>query len=183
MHKEIERKFLIKAPSADVLKDLGAVCSEIEQTYLCATSEYPTRRVRRRSYRDHVSYTYTAKRPAGGNFTRDESEREITEDEYNELLLQKESGTSSIRKKRYCAPASDGHILEIDLFDFWSEYAVLEIELTSEEEGYAIPDCINVIKEVTDDPRFLNVSLARAVPNIEVDVIQVSKQVQNKRLF
>lgn len=167
MHNEIERKFLIVKPTAEVLSEAGAESSKIEQTYLLPTEEFPTRRVRKRVLGGKPNYTYTAKRQAGGAFTRIECEREIDEAEYSALLKEADPALNVIRKTRYCIDNTDGHVLEIDVFDFWKKYAVLEIELGSEDEAYSIPDYISVCKEVTSDKRFLNVSLAQCIPDID----------------
>ena len=38
--------------------------------------------------------------------------------------------------------------------------AVLEIELSREDESYVIPDWVNVIKDVSSDPEYTNARLA-----------------------
>lgn len=167
MQNEIERKFLIVKPTAEVLAEAGAESSKIEQTYLLPTKEFPTRRVRKRVLGGTPNYTYTAKRQTNGTFTRIECEREIVEDEYNTLLKEADPALNVIRKTRYCIDNTDGHVLEIDVFDFWKKYAVLEIELGSEDEDYVIPEYIKTVSEVTFDSRFLNVSLARCIPDID----------------
>lgn len=167
MANEIERKFLIVKPTSETLSEAGAESSEIEQTYLVPSVEFPTRRVRKRVSRGTARYTYTAKRQANGTFTRIECEREIGEGEYRELLKEADPNLRTVRKTRYCISQEDGHVLEIDVFDFWENYAVLEIELGAEDESYVIPDYIKTVSEVTFDSRFLNVSLARSVPNID----------------
>ena len=63
----------------------------------------------------------------------------------------------------WCIPF-DFHVLEIDLYPFWNDQAVLEVELKSEEEAFLLPPEIRVIREVTEDPRYLNSSLARELP-------------------
>lgn len=167
MHNEIERKFLIVKPTAETLKNAGASSSKIEQTYLLSTEEFPTRRVRKRVLGKMARYTYTAKRQTNGTFTRIECEREIDEAEYSALLKEADPALNVIRKTRYCIDNADGHVLEIDVFDFWKKYAVLEIELGSEDEDYVIPEYIKTVSEVTFDSRFLNVSLARCIPDID----------------
>ncbi len=167
MHNEIERKFLIVKPTSEVLSKAGAESSEITQTYLLPTEEFPTRRVRKRVLRGTPHYTYTAKRQADGAFTRIECERETDEGEYRELLKEADPNLRTVHKTRYCISQEDGHVLEIDVFDFWENYAVLEIELGAEDEAYVIPNYIKTVREVTLDPRFLNVSLARSVPNVD----------------
>ena len=68
-----------------------------------------------------------------------------------------------MEKTRWCIPFGS-HVQEIDLYPFWSDQAVLEVELQSEEEEFLLPPEIRVIREVTGDPRYLNSSLARELP-------------------
>ena len=69
----------------------------------------------------------------------------------------------SLEKTRWRIPFAS-HLLEIDLYPFWRDQAILEVELQSEEEDFLLPPEIRVIREVTGDPRYLNSSLARELP-------------------
>ena len=61
-----------------------------------------------------------------------------------------------------------GKLLEVDLYPFWQDRAILEVELASEDETFALPDYLTVITEVTGDRRYKNVQLARSVPYDEL---------------
>lgn len=50
--------------------------------------------------------------------------------------------------------------LEIDIYPFWKDKAILEIELSDEKEQFKLPPQINIIKEVTDDIYYKNSSIA-----------------------
>ena len=50
--------------------------------------------------------------------------------------------------------------MEIDIYPFWDDRAVAEVEVGSEDEVVHLPDCIRVIREVTEDGRYKNASLA-----------------------
>ena len=52
-----------------------------------------------------------------------------------------------------------------DLYPFWEKQAVLEVELRDEDEGFQIPPELRILREVTGDPRYLNSSLAREIPD------------------
>ena len=65
-----------------------------------------------------------------------------------------------IRKTRYCMTYENCY-LELDVYPFWNDVAILEIELSKEDEEISIPDEIKVIKEVTDDESYKNVNLAK----------------------
>ena len=54
--------------------------------------------------------------------------------------------------------------LTIDVYPFWQRQAVLEVELPSEDTPLLLPTYIEVIREVSGDRRYKNVSLAREIP-------------------
>ena len=97
----------------------------------------------------------TAKRSIGG-FTREEDERTITAEEFAEL---KTKAFCGLEKTRYKIPYG-GRILEIDVYPFWKDRCVLEIELESEEGKYTLPEWAEVIADVSEDGEYTNYSLA-----------------------
>ena len=56
--------------------------------------------------------------------------------------------------------ASKNKCFEIDIYPFWHDKAILEIELNDENDTFEIPKKIKVIKEVTNDPQYKNSSIA-----------------------
>ena len=58
--------------------------------------------------------------------------------------------------------------MELDVYPFWQDRAVLEIEVESETEAVTLPPCLTVIAEVTADKRYKNVNLAKSVPNDDI---------------
>ena len=60
---------------------------------------------------------------------------------------------------------SGGHTLEIDVFPFWADRAFCEVELSAEDERFTLPGWIEVVREVTDDPRYTNSALALSIPD------------------
>ena len=64
-----------------------------------------------------------------------------------------------IRKTRYCL-TWDNQYFEIDLYPFWNDKAIVEIELSDENADIRFPAAINVIREVTDDASYKNAALA-----------------------
>ena len=55
--------------------------------------------------------------------------------------------------------------MELDVYPFWKDKAVLEIELESEEDEYFIPEEITVIEDVSNDSKYKNAQLAAALKN------------------
>ena len=155
---EIERKFLIKKPDLEYLSskyDLTKV--NIIQTYL-VTSQDKERRIRQRGVGSEFSYYYTEK--IGKGVSRVEKEKRISQDEYLKYLMEADTSLKQIRKDRYCFIYNNNYI-ELDIYPFWDDYAIVEVELTSENQEVCLPPELNVIKEVTYDDRFKNKSLAK----------------------
>ena len=156
---EIERKFLIAYPDLEKLEKLPT-CQrvEISQTYLTAP-EGQEIRVRQRGADGHYIYTHTTKRKID-DVKRVEVERRITKDEYLRLLMEADPNCRPIRKTRYCL-TYDNQYFEIDVYPFWTDRAIVEIELNHETDEIRFPADIKVIREVTQDKHFKNAALAR----------------------
>ena len=157
---EIERKYLIAYPDTQQLRTLCSAVYEMEQTYLQA-SPGVTARVRR-SVGEREAFFYTEKERRSDR-TCVEREQEIDREEYERLLLRRAEDALTIQKTRYCLPY-EGFLFEIDVYPFWKTVAVMEVELTSEEEQFNLPPQITVLREVTDDRRMKNAALARHIP-------------------
>lgn len=156
---EIERKFLIEYPDIKWLEsDPNCKRIEIVQTYL-KSDEGAERRVRQRGIGGHYTYTLTEKRKVT-DVKRVEIERRLSKDEYLAYLMEVDVTRHPIRKTRFCLTYQNSYF-EIDVYPFWNDKAICEIELSSEDEQITFPEKIKVIKEVTDDPSYRNSSLAR----------------------
>ena len=158
---EIERKFLIGYPDVRWLEDCSECTkSEITQTYLNAP-DGDEARVRQRVTDGNYEYFHTVKRKVSG-IKRVEIEHSITEDEYLRLLTDADTTKRQIRKDRYCL-TYEGQCFEIDVYPFWNDRAIMEIELRDEDVQINMPPQISVIKEVTDDEAYKNSSLAKMI--------------------
>ena len=155
---EIERKFLIAMPAPEVIE--RGETSHITQTYLVG-EPCTTERVRCRAWQDHTEYTHTIKRKLS-NMRRLEDEHQVDGDTYRQLLLRADPDRRVMEKDR-CVLVIDGLIWELDIFPFWKDRALLELELTGEEQRFTLPDCFTLIREVTDDPRYTNAALSREI--------------------
>ncbi len=158
---EIERKFLIEYPDLDWLRSYpSARAVDIVQTYL--TSEPGCeRRVRKRGEKGNYIYLMTTKRKISG-MKRIETESRLTREEYESLLTERDPERREIQKTRYCL-TYEGHYFEIDIFPFWSDKALAEIELSDENEEILLPPQLKLIKEVTHDDAYKNASLAKII--------------------
>lgn len=155
---EIERKFLIEYPDINWLESIDN-CKRIEiiQTYLMS-QDGDEIRVRQRGIDGSYIYFQTTKRKVSG-VKRVEIERRLSKDEYLKLLMDADTNKRQIRKNRYCL-TYENQYFEIDVYPFWSDKAIVEIELNDEDEEIIFPEQIKVIREVTDDEAYKNASLA-----------------------
>ena len=156
---EIERKFLIEYPDIEWLERIPN-CQRVEiiQTYLKADNGDEVR-VRQRGMDGHYIYSQTTKSKVGGA-KRIEVESRLTKDEYLKRLMDADTEKRQIRKTRYCL-TYENRYFEIDIYPFWSDKAIAEIELREENEVFTFPEQIRIIKEVTEDDSYKNASLAQ----------------------
>lgn len=157
---EIERKYLIRYPDMKLLNS-SADKTEITQTYL-RNRDGRTTRVRKRGLDGAYVYTHTQKTRIS-DVKRIELEREISQEEYTRLLEDADPARSVIHKDRYCLTYRE-QMFEIDVYPFWNDRAIMEIELDDEGQEIILPPEIQIIREVTSDKRYTNSSLARQVP-------------------
>ncbi len=156
---EIERKYLIEYPDIDFLESISN-CSRVEiiQTYLKAP-EGEEIRVRQRGVDGNYTYYHTRKMKSG-TAKRIEMEERITKDEYLTMLMNADTESHQIRKTRYCLTYNNKYY-EIDVYPFWQDKAVMEIELLHENDTVEIPEFIKVIRDVTGVKEYSNANLAR----------------------
>ena len=142
---EIERKFLV---CSNDYKQQAYASSRIRQGYICS-GHGRTVRVRTRGGCGFL----TIKGPSfDGGLSRYEFEKEITEDEAEQLFKLCEPGI--IDKTRYLVKCGN-HVFEVDEFYGENEGLVMaEVELNSPDEPFEKPDFID--KEVTGDRRYYN---------------------------
>ena len=153
---EIERKFLIKYPN---LKELEKIAEKVEiiQTYLQASNGQELR-IRQRGDGKNFVYTKTRKWKVN-DIKRVEFESRISKEEYLSLLMDIDTTRTQIRKSRYYFVYNTQY-MEIDIYPFSKDKAILEIELNNENQKFELPKFIEVIKEVTDDDNYKNINLS-----------------------
>ena len=157
---EIERKFLIERPNLRLLGQKPN-CERVEiiQTYLKTDADVEEERIRQRGSNGHYVYFRTRKRKIS-ELKRVEEEARLSQEEYLALMMQADPSCRPIHKERYCL-SENGLYYEIDIYPDWPDRAIMEIELHSEDQEIVIPDDIEVIREVTGDPKYANHELAR----------------------
>ena len=159
---EIERKFLIAYPNIKELENMPN-CTKVDITQTYLKSEGDTeRRVRSRGIDGDYLYYLTEKRKIS-NLKRIETERKLTQDEYLALLMESDNKLHTIHKTRFCL-SENNQYFEIDIYPEWDNQAIMEIELSSEDETIKTPGFIKIIKEVTDDESYKNYQMAKEMP-------------------
>ncbi len=165
MNVETERKYLIKYPDLAYLRTLdGCRVLEMRQTYLDRLPDEPQteRRVRTITENGVTSYVYTKKSPRA-YLSRFEDERDVTREEYECL---RKDAHSELIKTRYAFPFA-GHVMEIDVYppeiggEIFDGYAILEVEMNDPDEAVEFPEFLEIVREVTDDRRYHNKTLAK----------------------
>ena len=115
--------------------------------------------MRQRGINGNYIYFKTTRRKVSG-LKRVEVEKRLSQSEYLSLLMEADTTRRQIRKTRYCLTYA-GQYYEIDVYPFWDDKAIVEIELSREDAEIVFPEQIKVIKEVTEDESYKNASLAR----------------------
>lgn len=156
---EIERKFLIKYPDISYLETLPN-CQKVQivQTYLKSDNNKEIR-IRQRGIYGNYTYSKTEKINISP-VKRIEKEIRLSQKEYIEELVNIDLSKGQIIKDRYCLTYNNQYF-EIDIYPFSNDLAIMELELSNEEQDIIFPYYIDVIKEVTDDLNYRNVALAK----------------------
>lgn len=167
---ECERKLLIRYPDLLSLRvSPYASFSAIRQTYLLSDDPMVTERVRCRTSGEGAVYTHTVKIRRSGEES-EEYENVISKEAYEAFLLRADPDKVPIEKERGVL-LYGGRYFELDLYPFWTDRAIVEIEyLPGDTKKIALPPCFTLLKDVTEDVRYKNTRLAREVPYDPIDV-------------
>ncbi|MDR0930839.1 MAG: AAA family ATPase [Clostridiales bacterium] len=160
-----ERKYLVSADGLNILESQpNCVVQNIEQTYLKSDNPNVERRAKKVQSGNDVSYYYTEKEGKG----EDRIVREFmpkSESEYQLLLKQAMPNKKPIKKTRYNFP-SNNQYFALDVFPE-NEFpqlkgrAILELKgLEKSGQEFVPPNGINVLEEITDNPKLTNFALA-----------------------
>lgn len=155
---EIERWFLVDSSANPKHFPVQAATVAIRQTYLRKTASDIQRRIRARAFQGDALYVYTEKQEVRPG-VRIENERIISQKEYLRLLAEADPKRREVIKKRVSFVWRDQYF-QLDFISLPSRLVKLEAELTKENTILTLPPFLNVIREVTDDDRFSNSSIA-----------------------
>lgn len=156
---ELEKKYLIEYPNIEAFAKYKPYKAEIEQIYLL--SPIGSHRIRKRGNDGAFAYYETLKLRLSGDKCL-EYENIISKEIYDELKKEADPNKHPIVKDRYCF-LYDYQYFEMDVYPFWNDRAVLELELRSRNQEVNIPPEIKIIKDVSKDKKYKNSYLARNV--------------------
>lgn len=155
------RRCLISMPDVAALEKLpNCRRVDISQTFLKCPAGKELRISRRRL--DGICTLYNSSEKtlsSSGHFI--ETEQRLTRDEYLEMLSHADPALRTIQKSRYYLSENSVYF-EIDVYPFWQDKAILEIDLESPDERVDIPDFLHIIADVTHDEAYDYRALAGA---------------------
>ena len=153
---EIERKFLVEMPDLERLEKLpGCRRVEIEQAYLPTTNDEKLR-IRKWVEDGQAIYYKTRRRRVNGR--RLEVEERLTQRSYMEMM--EEAGALQLlRKTRYSIPYQ-GQQFQLNVYPFWTDQAIVKIELNEENAQVQLPPELTLIREVTGEREYKDYTLA-----------------------
>ena len=151
-----KRKYLIAMPDmGSFAQKYRAAAIDMTQTYLALTNPNIERRVRMQKSGAETLYFYTEKHRME-NGEKWDTERPISQKQYEKYLLERDTALSPVRKTKYRFVFADRRC-EIDVYPFSAEKAVL---FQYGEGSAALPEEITALREVTGDADYKNRKLA-----------------------
>lgn len=173
---EIERKFLARA--ADLRELDGLRLTKIRSVYLdpveledsvaealtanfeLIKSGHTEMRVQKYTDGESDETSYWAVSKVGDySLTRAEAVSEITEDMFNSVVAK--HGRRELTKTRFTFDYLR-RTFELDVLDD-GETLLLEVELSSEGQLFAVPPFVDIVREVTGDPEYYGYNLATEI--------------------
>lgn len=153
-----KHKYLIQMPdmSAMIVK-YGAVPFNMKQHYLVETNPTIERRIRQQKNGSDNLFFYTEKHTQPDSSKWD-TERPISQKEYNQYLLEVDPQLQEVRKTKYRFNYQ-GQRFEIDVYPFSQDKAVLFCYADHDE--IQLPPEIRVLQDVTGVLDYKNKTLAR----------------------
>ena len=154
---EIERKFLVEMPDLERLEKLpGCRRVEIEQAYLPTTNDEKLR-IRKWVEDGQAIYYKTRRRRVNGR--RLEVEERLTQRSYMEMMEEAGAALQLLRKTRYSIPYQ-GQQFQLNVYPFWTDQAIVKIELNEEDAQVQLPPELTPIREVTGEREYKDYTLA-----------------------
>ncbi len=153
-----KRSYLVAYPDIAALETMPS-CGKVEITQFYLRSDPDTEvRVRKIGTSGWNTFYLTEKRVEGDR-KRLVRRQHLTLSEYDNLFRQADPERREIRKTRYCLPF-EGQCFELDVFPWWDDQAIIQIEVADRDVEVRLPPQVGVLREVTDDPAYRSASLS-----------------------
>ena len=155
---EAKKKYLIEYPDLSLLEKLENVERvELDQTYLKADNNEKIQ-IRKRGLGDDCIYYQTRVRIQNGQLLQ--VEKRLTKAEYEEKLTQADPTRKQLHRTRYCI-IDNNQYMEIDIYPFWNDKAILNIDVLDVNSNVYIPDYVKVVEDITNNPQYFNSELSK----------------------
>ncbi|MGX8680855.1 MAG: AAA family ATPase, partial [bacterium] len=155
---ENRRKFLIKNFDISLISEFTKVDHEqIIQTYLLSDPHSEVR-IRQILYNNQFSYMQSSKQilDDGDVVVK---EKRLSAKEYYDLLAYEDLSMYTLYRDRYKF-IYDDLFCEIDRFTFWDDQMIIKVKSIEDLSQPHLPDFIEIIKEITEDPHYKNKALS-----------------------
>ena len=155
----VQRKFLINASNFDFrfLENYGLVSMSIEQSYLNSINDNVERRLRKRIYYGDNDYYFTEQIKRSNGMSDVLTNKRISKDEYNKILNES-SDITSVIKIRHSFMINNQYF-KLDVFN--NEMMLLEVEPTYQNDQIIVPNFIEVLEDVTNNPEYQNINISK----------------------
>lgn len=158
LHEEdkayVEKKYLISMPDVEqLIKNKQCRKVHVKQHYIIdETRQEKEKIVLRRENNKNFYYKVVKKNKV-------KYSNSITADKYINKLEDENKKFYHIHKDRYYY-IFDSRCIKIDVFPFWKDKAILEVDVLNERENIKFPKFVHIIKDVTDNEAYKNYYLA-----------------------
>ena len=159
---EIERRYIIRLPKKGFLIGDAQKVLNITQAYIGMNTDGFNCRIRRIIENNEPSFIFTEKKNING-IKRIEHECFIDGSTFNHFYKNRLKNRNVIEKTRYVIN-KNGFNYEIDVFPFWKNQAIMEIELENENVMPPELEGIEILSEITYDAEYSNFAISLKIP-------------------
>lgn len=158
LHEEdkayVEKKYLISMPDVEqLIKNKQCRKVHVKQHYIIdETRQEKEKIVLRRENNKNFYYKVVKKNKV-------KYSNSITADKYINKLEDENKKFYHIHKDRYYY-IFDSRCIKIDVFPFWKDKAILEVDVLNDRENIKFPKFVHIIEDVTDNEAYKNYYLA-----------------------
>lgn len=151
-----QHKYLVESIDIDSLSELASKV-EITQDYLQAPDmmEYRVRKIKQGT---DTSYHFSIQHKHENGKREITKEEVLSKEEYERMLIMKDERIATVKKIRYSFVYANQYY-KLDLFD--DGLMLLEVNVTKENPHVTLPDFIATLDDVTNNPDYTNISIAR----------------------